>query len=108
MGAAAVLPCYWLYAAVGSALTQKARVAGLDPHPYGDWLATYDAPDFQLATERARDIVDRAASAADPVTRQRMRDAFMRACELELRFFAEPVRRAEARPFAVASTHRVV
>lgn len=108
VGAAAVLPCYWLYAAVGSALTQKARAAGLDPHPYGDWLATYDAPDFQLATERARDIVDRAASAADPVTRQRMRDAFMRACELELRFFAEPVRRAETRPFAVASTHRVV
>ncbi|WP_312397575.1 bifunctional hydroxymethylpyrimidine kinase/phosphomethylpyrimidine kinase [Kocuria sp.] len=107
VGAAAVLPCYWLYAAVGGALTEKARAAGLEPHPYGDWLATYNAPGFHLATERAKDIVDRAAATADPVTRRRMREVFMRGCELELRFFAEPVRRAGARPFAVASTHRV-
>ncbi|MBD2761255.1 bifunctional hydroxymethylpyrimidine kinase/phosphomethylpyrimidine kinase [Kocuria sp. cx-116] len=107
VGAAAVLPCYWLYATLGSALLEKARAAGPEPHPYGDWLATYNAPAFHLATERAREIVDRAAATADPATVRRMRDAFMRACELELRFFAEPVRRAGARPFAVASTHRV-
>lgn len=107
VGAAAVLPCYWLYAAVGSALMDKARDVEQDAHPYGDWLATYTAPGFHLAAERARDIVDRAAATADPATKRRMRDAFMRACELELRFFAEPVRRAEARSFAVASTHRV-
>ena len=76
--------------------SEKARAAGLEPHPYGDWLATYNAPGFHLALERARDIVDRAAATADPVTKQRMRDVFMRACELELRFFAEPVRRAGA------------
>lgn len=108
VGAAAVLPCYWLYAAVGSALTEKARTAGMDPHPYGDWLATYDSPDFQVAANQAREIVDHAARTADPVTRERMREAFMRACELELRFFAEPVRRAEATSFAVHSTHRVL
>lgn len=108
VGAAAVLPCYWLYAAVGRALTEKSRATGLDPHPYGDWLATYDDPGFHLATERARDIVDRAVETADPETKRRMREAFHRACRLELRFFAEPTRRAEDPSFAVASTHRVL
>lgn len=108
VGAAAVLPCYWLYAHVGAALTRRARAAGMDTHPYGDWLTTYDAPEFQVAAETARDIVDRAARTADPETRRRMREVFLRACTLELRFFEEPIRRAGAAPFAVASQPRVV
>lgn len=103
VGAAAVLPCYWLYAVVGSALTARAQAAGPDPHPYADWLATYDCAAFQEATERARRFVDRAARDADPRTVRGMREAFARASELELRFFAEPVRHAGQRSFAVTS-----
>lgn len=89
VGAAAVLPCYWLYAHVGAELTQRARRTGLQGHPFADWLETYDDPAFQAATEVARVAVDRAADGADAATREAMRRAFLRACHLELEFFAQ-------------------
>nr|WP_314314827.1 bifunctional hydroxymethylpyrimidine kinase/phosphomethylpyrimidine kinase [Kocuria rhizophila] len=93
VGAAAVLPCYWLYAHVGSELSARARAAGLDGHPYADWLQTYEDPAFQAATEAVREIVDRAASSADPATREAMRRAYLRACRLELAFFDQSAQR---------------
>lgn len=89
VGAAAVLPCYWLYAHVGAELTQRARRTGLEGHPFADWLETYDEPEFHAATEVARVAVDRAADGADAATREAMRRAFLRACHLELEFFAQ-------------------
>ncbi|MDO4918430.1 bifunctional hydroxymethylpyrimidine kinase/phosphomethylpyrimidine kinase [Kocuria sp.] len=89
VGAAAVLPCYWLYAHVGAELTRRARAAGLAEHPYADWLQTYADPGFQAATDTVREAVDRAAAASDPATREAMRRAFLRACRLELAFFAQ-------------------
>ncbi|MGX5671097.1 bifunctional hydroxymethylpyrimidine kinase/phosphomethylpyrimidine kinase [Kocuria rhizophila] len=89
VGAAAVLPCYWLYAHVGAELTQRARRTGLEGHPFADWLETYDDPEFHAATEVARVAVDRAADGADAATREAMRRAFLRACHLELEFFAQ-------------------
>ena len=89
VGAAAVLPCYWLYAHVGAELTERARRTGLQGHPFADWLETYDDPQFHAATEVARAAVDRAAEQADTATREAMRRAFLRACHLELEFFAQ-------------------
>ena len=89
VGAAAVLPCYWLYAHVGAELTERARRTGLQGHPFADWLETYDDPQFHAATEVARAAVDRAAEKADTATREAMHRAFLRACHLELEFFAQ-------------------
>ena len=89
VGAAAVLPCYWLYAHVGAELTERARRTGLQGHPFADWLETYDDPQFHAATEVACAAVDRAAEQADTATREAMRRAFLRACHLELEFFAQ-------------------
>ena len=98
VGAAAVLPCYWLYAHVGTELTRRAHEVGWEGHPFADWLATYSAPDFQGATDVARRAVDRAAATADPATREAMRRAFLRACRLELAFFAQTADDAAGRP----------
>ena len=89
VGAAAVLPCYWLYAHVGTELTRRAHKAGWEGHPFANWLGTYSDPDFQDATDTVRGAVDRAAALADPATREAMRRAFLRACRLELAFFAQ-------------------
>ena len=89
VGAAAILPCYWLYAHVGAELTARAHEVGWEGHPYADWLATYDDPGFHAATETVRCAVDRAAARADQATRTAMRRAFLRACHLELAFFAQ-------------------
>ncbi|GGC85059.1 hypothetical protein GCM10011512_09910 [Tersicoccus solisilvae] len=98
VGAAAVLPCYWLYAEIAATLSRaleahRTERRGRDDaaHPYGTWLAAYDDPGFQEAAAACRAIVDDAAADADEPTRQAMAAAFLRACALERDFFAAEV-----------------
>lgn len=83
-GVAAVLPCYWMYADIGSRLTPEAN-------PYAAWIATYADPLFRQAAERAREITDRSASAAPAEVRESMGRAFERSVHLEREFFAAPL-----------------
>ncbi|MBB3086202.1 TenA family protein [Geodermatophilus sabuli] len=84
VGAAAVLPCYWVYAEVGARL---ARTAALVPgHPYRRWVAAYDTPEFQAAARGARALVD-AAARATPGTEAAMQRAFVVATRYELEFW---------------------
>jgi thiaminase len=85
--AAAVLPCYWLYAHIGQVITRQA--GDLTDHPYQRWIATYADPGFHAATATARDLVDQAAARTDPDTRQRMRAVFDRSCMHEYLFFQQ-------------------
>jgi thiaminase/transcriptional activator TenA len=89
VGAAAALPCFWIYAEVGRGLAASARaVLDADPHhPYARWVTTYDAEDFQTSAARARELVDAAAEVAGPAERQRMSDAFVVAMRYELLFW---------------------
>lgn len=83
---AAILPCFWLYADLGTRLTAARR----DDHPYDDWLAMYGDQAFAEATARAIEIADAAASEASPRERARMTDAFARSMAYELEFFVAP------------------
>lgn len=99
VGAAAVLPCYWLYAWIGNRLQEhRERMAaesgdGGRDHPYGAWVDSYSDPEFTASARRARDVVDVLAGQVDPEVREEMARAFRRACELELRFFEDPCER---------------
>ena len=84
VAAAAVLPCYWVYADTGVRLAATARSTA--DHPYARWVATYDAPEFQAATARARELVD-AAAAATPSELPAMHRAFAVATRYELEFW---------------------
>jgi thiaminase/transcriptional activator TenA len=84
VAAAAVLPCYWVYADTGARLAARAR--GATDHPYARWVAAYDDPGFQEATRRARELVDDAAAAA-PVEVPAMHRAFAIATRYELGFW---------------------
>jgi len=88
---AAILPCFWLYAEVGTRLhaTFLARGDG-DPHPYAAWLETYADEDFAVATRRAIAIADSAAGSASAQDRAAMRTAFAQSSTCELRFFDAP------------------
>ncbi|WP_461174996.1 bifunctional hydroxymethylpyrimidine kinase/phosphomethylpyrimidine kinase [Arthrobacter sp. Z1-9] len=89
--AAAVLPCFWLYAEVGAALHARFVAAGEPPaHPYADWLRTYADEDFAAATRRAIAIVDQAARSASAADRAAMVTAFKQSCRLEVDFFDAP------------------
>nr|WP_043569035.1 bifunctional hydroxymethylpyrimidine kinase/phosphomethylpyrimidine kinase [Acaricomes phytoseiuli] len=97
VAAAAMLPCFWVYAWVGEQLEERrAAVAAGEPtgtsatHPYARWLDTYADEEFRLTTTRAIEIVERAGCAATPTQRERMREAFRYSCEYELEFFDAP------------------
>jgi Putative transcription activator len=88
---AAVLPCFWVYQDVGSALLE--RTAGVEGHPYRSWISTYAAPDFAESVEHVKDIADRLATTANEATREAMTQAFLRATEYEWLFWDSAWRR---------------
>ena len=84
VAAAAVLPCYWVYADTGVRLAATAR--STPGHPYARWVATYDDPAFQESTRQARALVDAAADAS-PADVPGMHRAFALATRYELEFW---------------------
>lgn len=89
VGAAAVLPCFWIYADVGGRLSTRAEATLVaDPdHPYARWVAAYGDPAFREQSDRARDLVDRAAAQASLEQRAAMQNAFEIATRYELAFW---------------------
>ncbi|SDH00350.1 thiaminase (transcriptional activator TenA) [Nonomuraea jiangxiensis] len=81
--AAAVLPCFWIYQDVGTALVGRS---GPD-HPYHKWISTYADPDFAASVDQAKSITNRLAAAADPPTRAAMVEAYCRAAAYEWMFW---------------------
>ncbi|MGA6205025.1 TenA family protein [Nocardia testacea] len=89
VGAAAALPCFWIYAEVGRGLAASAaEVLAADPgHPYAQWVSTYGAAEFQESATAARSYVDAAAAAASERERAAMVTAFTVATRYELMFW---------------------
>jgi thiaminase/transcriptional activator TenA len=80
---AAVLPCFWIYWDVASAITRGAA----PQNPYRAWIDTYADPHFGEAVQMVIDIADRAASAATPARRASMLTAFGRSAQYEWLFW---------------------
>jgi len=89
---ASLLPCYTIYADVGTRLRAvgEAATAAGDAHPYGAWLATYADPAFAEATRRAGELVDEAAVLAGPTRRREMLAASLQSSAYERDFFRAP------------------
>ncbi|GBF57302.1 aminopyrimidine aminohydrolase [Candidatus Phycosocius bacilliformis] len=81
--AAAVLPCFWLYQDVGTAIAAK----GAPGNFYQAWIDTYADENFAAATERMKGIVNAAAADAGPSERERMTAAFLRCAQHEWLFW---------------------
>ena len=89
--AAAVLPCFWLYAEVGRTLHAQFLAAGEpDGHAYAAWLRTYADEGFAEATRQAIAIVDMAGRKASDHEQAAMLTAFKQSCRLEVEFFDAP------------------
>ncbi|MGO4453515.1 bifunctional hydroxymethylpyrimidine kinase/phosphomethylpyrimidine kinase [Arthrobacter sp. RAF14] len=92
--AAAVLPCYWLYAEVGAVLFHAFEEAGSpESHPYAVWLRSYSDQGFAESTRQAIAHVARAAQQAGPERWARMQEAFAVSSAYEVDFFDAPRRR---------------
>jgi thiaminase/transcriptional activator TenA len=90
---AAVLPCFWIYQDVGTAIAAKAAPG----NPYRAWIDTYADPDFAEATEAVKRFCDRAAAATTQAVRDDMMEAFRRSAVYEWMFW-ESAYRLEAWP----------
>ncbi len=80
----AVLPCFWIYKAVGDHILRQPQATG---NPYQRWIATYGGEEFGLAVQQAIAICDRVAAGATNTVRQTMTDAFITASRLEYDFW---------------------
>ena len=106
VAAAAILPCFWVYADVAARLAPAAedehahrrrhfpQASGSqdllrnDPeHPYARWVTTYDSDEFRTIVDGARILVDDAAASATEAQREAMVDAFSVATRYELMFW---------------------
>lgn len=80
---AAILPCFWIYGEVGTAIAARA---GAD-NPYRAWIDTYADESFAAAVEEAKRLTDAAAEAAGEGDRVRMEAAFHRSTWYEWLFW---------------------
>lgn len=87
---AALLPCFWIYQRVGSAIHAEAAT----DHPYRAWIDTYASDDFAAAVQAMLDLTDRLARAADAKMREAMQMAFQRSSWHEWMFWDSAYRRA--------------
>ena len=87
---AALLPCFWIYKAVGDDIFGRAAPA----NPYRAWIDTYAGDEFAAAVAAMIAATDRAARDAGPATGARMHQAFAQATRLEWMFWDSAYRDA--------------
>ncbi|HSD18440.1 MAG TPA: thiaminase II [Anaeromyxobacter sp.] len=82
-GLAAVLPCYWIYAEVGTALLARGS-----PDPlYARWIATYGGEEFGRIVADVLAVVDRVGEAASAAERAAMREHVVTTTRYEWMFW---------------------
>lgn len=82
--AAAVLPCFWIYLAVGKHILSIAKLEG---NPYAEWIKTYSDPAFDASTARAIEICDRLAAESSAAVREAMTDIYVKCSRQEWLFW---------------------
>ncbi|MEN9220911.1 MAG: thiaminase II [Thermostichus sp. BF3_bins_97] len=80
---AAVLPCFWIYQKVGSAIYQNAQ----PNNPYQQWIDTYAGEEFAQVVQQALDITNTVAQHTTETMRAKMTAAFVTASRLEWLFW---------------------
>ena len=83
VGAAAVLPCAWLYAEIGLAIAEHNG----PEHPYREWLAMYGGEGFLAEASSFIRLTEEALAQASDEERARARRAYLTACAHEREFF---------------------
>jgi thiaminase (transcriptional activator TenA) len=82
--AAAVLPCMWSYAEIGTRLAEAGRP---DHVGYAEWITMYASDDFGELAAWCRELTDAAAASVAGPGRRRMHAAFRASSEHELAFW---------------------
>lgn len=81
---ATVLPCFWVYQAVGEHILANRPTPG---NPYQSWIDTYGGEEYGLAVKRAVAIADELAEASTEAAREEMTRAFVLCAKMEWMFW---------------------
>lgn len=90
VGAAAILPCYWLYAEVGLTLAERSAA----DNPFAAWVDSYSGDDFTGSVIQAIGLVEQAFADATPAQRAEATRAYLDASRWEVEFFDQASRRS--------------
>ncbi|SOD93512.1 thiaminase II [Spirosoma fluviale] len=88
VGAAAVLPCFWIYRQVGKHIYERA----IQENPYRSWIDTYAGDAFDQSVNQMLALTDKYAETAGPLERDQMREAFRVSSRLEWYFWNDAYR----------------
>ena len=81
---ATVLPCFWIYKAVGDYILAGKIAPG---NPYQSWIDTYGGEEYGAAVEKALAVGDELAEGAGENERREMTEAFVTCSRLEWMFW---------------------
>ncbi|MBM7702192.1 thiaminase II [Metabacillus iocasae] len=82
---AVLLPCPWTYLEIGQKLIKDIN---LEPtHPFYEWITFYGAEKVNSSTQWYCDKLDELAAQASEEERAKMKDHFIKSCELEYLFW---------------------
>ncbi|MDD4609103.1 MAG: TenA family protein [Bacteroidaceae bacterium] len=84
---AALLPCFWLYAL----LTREILKIAVQPNPYQLWIDTYQGEEYLTYTDTFLTTVESLAKKATSTQKGEMKQAIVRAAQLELAFLEESI-----------------
>jgi thiaminase (transcriptional activator TenA) len=82
-GLAAILPCYWIYARVGTALLERGSP---DPR-FRRWIDSYGGDDFAATVAQVIALTDRVGLNLDPAEEAVARAHFVTTARYEWMFF---------------------
>lgn len=83
VGLAALLPCFWIYREVGTAIHTRAA----SDNPYTAWIETYAGEEFSEAVDAVIATLDSVAAQCSAHNRERMHLAYRRSAQLEWMFW---------------------
>lgn len=82
-GLGAVLPCYWIYASVGEALSERSSPDRL----YARWIEMYGGEEFQSVVDAVLALTDRVGPELSATESARMREHFIATSRYEWMFW---------------------
>lgn len=82
---AALLPCPWTYWEIADKITRDVQPAA--DHPFYRWIMFYNSDDSAQETRKLCGRLDQWAEYASEEEQQRMKNAFLKSCQLEYGFW---------------------
>ncbi|AKO91874.1 thiaminase II [Priestia filamentosa] len=82
---AVLLPCPWTYLEIGQKLIEQHDPT--EDHPFYEWIMFYGKKEMDSVTHKLCALLDQWAEGASEREKEKMKDHFIKSCELEYLFW---------------------